>query len=92
MKYITASELKRRGVVVLEEQLQYGPLQIMKNSKVSCVVLSEEEYERLQACCAKQPVVFTGLSEMLEKPSTGNKSPKALSKQVAANKKEWGKS
>lgn len=44
---LTAAELKRRGMVAIEEGLRAGPLHILKRNKPAAVVLSEEDYARL---------------------------------------------
>ena len=44
---IAAQEVKRRGVVALEEGLQRGPVHVLKRNRAVCVVLSEERYQEL---------------------------------------------
>ena len=44
---IAAQEVKRRGVVALEEKLQRGPVHVLKRNQAVCVVLSEERYREL---------------------------------------------
>jgi hypothetical protein len=44
---LTAAELKRRGMIAIEEGLRAGPLHILKRNKPTAVVLSEEDYARL---------------------------------------------
>ncbi|MBE0511282.1 MAG: type II toxin-antitoxin system Phd/YefM family antitoxin [Chromatiales bacterium] len=52
---LTAAELKRRGMVAIEEGLRAGPLHILKRNKPAAVVLSEEDYSRLVRHCAAPP-------------------------------------
>jgi PHD/YefM family antitoxin component YafN of YafNO toxin-antitoxin module len=44
---VGAQEVKRRGVVALEEGLERGPLHVLKRNRAICVVLSEERYREL---------------------------------------------
>jgi PHD/YefM family antitoxin component YafN of YafNO toxin-antitoxin module len=44
---IAAQEVKRRGVIALEEKLQRGPVHVLKRNHAVCVVLSEERYREL---------------------------------------------
>lgn len=48
MQTIPASEIKRRGLAALEDKLDRGPVHVIKNNKLACVILSEAEYARLQ--------------------------------------------
>lgn len=44
---ISAQEVKRRGVIALEEGLQRGPVHVLKRNQAVCVVLSKERYREL---------------------------------------------
>jgi len=47
MKTITAQEIKRRGIAVVDDDLKDGPVYIIKNNKPQYVVLDEETYSNL---------------------------------------------
>ncbi len=47
MNILPAQEVKRRGVVALDEALTHGPVHIIKNNRPSCVVLTEDHYREL---------------------------------------------
>lgn len=47
MQTISASEIKRRGIIAVEELLPGGPVYITKYNKLKFVVLSEKDYENL---------------------------------------------
>lgn len=47
MHSLSATEVKRRGVIALEEALKDGPVHIIKYNRPTCVVLSEEDYAKL---------------------------------------------
>jgi len=44
---VAAGEVKRRGIVALEEKLESGPVHVLKRNRAVCVVLSEEGYREL---------------------------------------------
>lgn len=44
---LTVAEIKRRGMAAIEEALMKGPVQIIKRNKPAAVVLSQEEFARL---------------------------------------------
>jgi len=52
---IAAQEIKRRGVIALEEGLMQGPIHILKRNRPVCVVLSETQFQELvdQAATAR---------------------------------------
>ncbi|ANT64585.1 toxin-antitoxin protein [Prosthecochloris sp. CIB 2401] len=47
MNTVRAVELKRRGLIAIEEKLAAGPVHILKHNRPAAVVLSEAEYQRL---------------------------------------------
>ena len=47
MRTIPAREIKRRGIVAVEEALKEGPVHIIKNDQPRFVVLDEEHYREL---------------------------------------------
>ena len=47
MNTIAANDVKRRGIGCIDPMLQEGPVHIIKNNKLSYVVLSEESYQEL---------------------------------------------
>ena len=47
MKTIAAREIKRRGIVAVEDALKEGPVHIIKNDQPTFVVLDEEHYREL---------------------------------------------
>lgn len=91
MKTIPASEIKRRGIIALEERLPYGPVHIIKNNRPSCVVLTEEEYQQLMLEKKHGENPKSGLDFMLAKPATGQKTRKALDKSIKKVRNEWNK-
>ncbi len=56
---LTAAEIKRRGMAIIEERLRRGPVHILKRNKAAAVVLTEEDYQRLTGT---RPAGALGLS------------------------------
>jgi hypothetical protein len=44
---IAAKEIKRRGIGVLDESLREGPIHVIRNDRLTYVVMLEEDYELL---------------------------------------------
>lgn len=47
MNIVPAQEIKRRGMVAVDEALAEGPVHIIKNNRPQYVVLTEERYNEL---------------------------------------------
>ena len=47
MEAVPASEVKRRGLGVLDERLKHGPVHVIKNDRLRYVILSEDHYQEL---------------------------------------------
>ena len=44
---VAAQDVKRRGLIALEERLAAGPVHVVKHNRAVCVVLLEEDYREL---------------------------------------------
>jgi len=44
---ISALEIKRRGISIIDEQIACGPVHIIKNNRPRYVVMSEDGYQHL---------------------------------------------
>lgn len=87
MRTLSASEIKRRGIIAVEQMLPAGPVHIIKNNQLKFVVLSEEDYENLiRMTKAKKGL---GLSQMLEKKSTGTMTRRNIDQRVKKMRDEW---
>jgi len=90
MHTIPASEVKRRGVAVLEEHLREGPVHIIKNNRLACVVLSEEHYAALVN--RVNSAASVSVWEMLDnRPWDGKRSKKEIDKQIKKERDSWKK-
>jgi len=70
MKTISAQEIKRRGIFAIDEELENGPVHVIKNNKPQYVVMDEESYTEL---IAEQEEAYTArLNQSLEEVHRGN--------------------
>ena len=53
MNYLSAQEIKRRGISAVDAVLERGPVYVLKNNRPKYVVLAEEEYRQLLADLAE---------------------------------------
>lgn len=77
--FLTAAELKRRGMAAIEEHLVYGPVHIIKRNRPAAVVLSEVDYQRLVG--DRSTAVPGGLSAMqwlLAQPAAGARTQESI--------------
>jgi PHD/YefM family antitoxin component YafN of YafNO toxin-antitoxin module len=45
MNTISALEIKRRGISVIDEQVEFGPIHVIKNNRPQYVVMTEDRYQ-----------------------------------------------
>lgn len=73
MNTLPAAEIKRRGIAALEEGLKQGPVHILKRNRPAAVVLTEEDYQRLQAAARSpgtgQPAGVSAIEYLLALPA-----------------------
>lgn len=87
MHTLSALEVKRRGVIALEEALKQGPVHIIKNNRPTCVVLSEEDYAVL---VSKKNATKTTLWDLLNnRPWKGKRSKKSIDQQIRQERNGW---
>ncbi len=62
---VAAQDVKRRGLIALEERLSAGPVHVVKRNRVACVVLSEDDYRELvsEAASARLAASLADLRE-----------------------------
>jgi len=82
MKTIPSQEIKRRGISALDELLESGPVQVLRNNRPSYVVLRPEDYERLLA--------RRSLWELADQPARGTRSRKEIDERLRAEREGWG--
>jgi PHD/YefM family antitoxin component YafN of YafNO toxin-antitoxin module len=47
MNTISALEIKRRGISIVDEQIDSGPVHVIKNNRPQYVVMTEDSYQNL---------------------------------------------
>jgi PHD/YefM family antitoxin component YafN of YafNO toxin-antitoxin module len=47
MNTISALEIKRRGISIVDEQIESGPVHVIKNNRPQYVVMTEDRYQNL---------------------------------------------
>jgi PHD/YefM family antitoxin component YafN of YafNO toxin-antitoxin module len=81
MNTIPALEIKRRGISALDELLKQGPVHVIKNNRPQYVVLTAEDYAKLN----QRPSLW----QWLERPARGSRSKKAIDQQLHAERDSW---
>ncbi len=81
---LTAAEIKRWGMAVMEEALERGPVPIVKRNKAAAVMLSDEAYQRLAHGSVATPGAMTALRWLLAQPSSGKRGKAAADLHLAA--------
>jgi len=87
---LTSAELKRRGIVAIEEALQFGPVHLLKRNEPAAVVLSEQHYRQLQrqAGQAARPQT-SALDWLLMQPQAQHPRSKATIDAELAAERDW---
>jgi len=87
MNMISAQDIKRRGMVVIEEALQQGPVRILKYNRPAAVVLSEADYQHL---LAGQQARTQSVQEWLATYApVGGRSRVDIDRELAAERADW---
>jgi len=47
MNTIPALEIKRRGISIIDDQMESGPVHVIKNNRPQYVVMSEDRYQSM---------------------------------------------
>lgn len=90
MNTLPAKELKRRGVAVIEELLADGPVEIIKNNRPACVVLSIEQYrEMMEQHPGSAPRHRPKVSELFSLPPRGRRSREEIDAELHAERESW---
>jgi len=90
MNTIAANELKRHGITAIEKLLVKGPVHVIKRNHPACVVLSEDEYERLmQAARRGTPGEQLSVMEWFALPPLGAEEKTELDARLSRERDEW---
>jgi hypothetical protein len=88
MPTLTAAEVKRRGLAAIEEGLKHGPVQLMKRNRVAGVVVSAQEYARLQPLARGAAGGLTAIEWLLSRPA-GRKGRRELDRGLKHDRSDW---
>jgi len=92
MNAIAANDLKRHGISAVEHLLANGPVHIIKRNQPVCVVLAEEEYEKLtKAAQANTSVHSHTVMEWFALPSSGASTKAEIDQRLNAERESWDK-
>ena len=89
MNTIAASELKRLGITAIEKLLVNGPVHIIKHNQPACVVLAEDDYERLLHAVKGAPVRQLSVMEWFALPPLAMEEKAALDARITHDRDEW---
>ncbi len=89
MNTLAAKELKRRGVIALEERLSKGPVHILKNNRPVCVVLNPAQYEMITKDNSSNSSRYNNLWDWLDKPVTGKRTREEIDTYLNAERDNW---
>lgn len=90
MNAIPANDLKRHGISAVEQLLANGPVHIIKRNQPVCVVLAEDEYERLtKAAQANISVHSHTVMEWFALPSSGSATKEQIDQRLNNERDSW---
>jgi PHD/YefM family antitoxin component YafN of YafNO toxin-antitoxin module len=64
MRTIPAREVKRRGIGVVDEMIDEGPVHVIRNDRLTYVIMTEAQYEELVE--ARRELELANIREALE--------------------------
>lgn len=85
---LTISEIKRRGMAVINDSLRSGPAHIMKRNKQAAVILSEAQYQQLLGKDAPQTPGMSAMQWLIAQSPVGQRSKAAIDADLQ-NERAW---
>ena len=90
MNTIAANELKRHGIAAIEKLITKGPVHVIKRNQPICVVLTEDEYERLtRAAKGETPSQKRTVMDWFSLPPLGSEGKSELDNRLSHERDEW---
>ena len=90
MNTIAANELKRHGITAIEKLITKGPVHVIKRNQPVCVVLTEDEYERLtRAATGETSSNKLSVMEWFSLPSLGSEEKSELDNRLSRERDNW---
>lgn len=88
MSTIPASEIKRRGISVVDDALKHGPVHVIQRNHPRYVILSEAEYQRL---VPKPEGAESMWDFLLDRSWQGSRTKHDIDAQIAEERASWDK-
>jgi len=85
---VTVGDIKRHGMTAIEHGLRQGPVHLLKHNKPAAVIVSETDWQRLNA---RQNTAVPGLTAMqwlLAQPHTGSREKTDIDARMA-QERDW---
>jgi PHD/YefM family antitoxin component YafN of YafNO toxin-antitoxin module len=92
MNAIAANDLKRHGISAVEQLLVNGPVHVIKRNQPVCVVMAEDEYEKLtRAAQANTSVHSHTVMEWFALPASGSSTKTEIDQRLNVERDAWDK-
>ena len=88
MNTLSAVDLKRRGIVAIEEKLVLGPVHILKDNRPAVVIIRESEYQTLIQKKI-EPKNSSTVSWIIDYKPSGERSKKDIDRQLKEERSSW---
>jgi len=85
---LTISEIKRRGMSAIDDCLRHGPAHIVKRNKMTAVILSEAEYQRLTKQATGDVPGMSAMEWLIALPARGQRSKASIDAELQ-NERAW---
>jgi PHD/YefM family antitoxin component YafN of YafNO toxin-antitoxin module len=90
MNAIAANDLKRHGISAVEQLLANGPVHIIKRNQPVCVILAEDEYEKLTRAAQSNTSVYSHtVMEWFALPAAGVATKEEIDQSLNAERNSW---
>lgn len=87
---ISAGDIKRRGMAVIEEGLQRGPVHLLKHNKPAAVVITEAEYQRLLSLQpGRTRPGMTAFQWLMAQGGTGTRDKADIDRELDQERNDW---
>ena len=84
---ISAQEIKRRGISVVDEALEKGPVHVVRRNRPQYVILSEEAYQELVDGREAKSALWDRL--LAGRAPSASRSKEAIDAELDAERKDW---
>ena len=88
MNTLSAIDLKRRGLVAIEEKLALGPVHILKDNRPAAVIIRESEYQTLIQKKITQENQ-SAANWIIDYKPAGTRSKQDIDQQIREERSSW---